>query len=284
MIIEYIRQNNEIYKFIVQTCQLLNIQPIIAITKSDQIPKNNNNDILSIVHSELNRFVHIDDNDKTKYTIDKSSIIFVSNITEEGYKELINKLSKIKPLINDDNNTELKGKIFVVNDFFSIPDRGQIYHGHLLNGVINIDEEVDVYCHGVVIKKKIKSIHRKSVDVERLLPGESGSITFYGKPEKNIDKTTMIIESKYNNNHITEIKCKLIFKTKDKLKQQQYTLFTGNTIINVNCSIKSDKSDKFENEDIYVLNTINNVPIIIISRFGIIKDNLNNYFFISFIL
>jgi GTPase len=277
-IVEFIRQNKDIYKFIIQMCGSLNVNPIIVATKSDQLDKSTNRDsIIKDIKSELDKLISEDDNKAFNNIIDTSSIIFVSNVTEEGYTELINKLSKIKSqLSQSEKNYEsnIRGKLFVVNDMFRIPDRGQIYHGHLLNGVINVDDDVEIFCHGTIQKKKIKSIHRKSVDVERLLPGESGSITFYGKPEKNIDKTMMIIETKHNR-QVTEMKCELIFKSKEKIKQQQYTLFTGNTIVNVNCTNIDNNTYNFK--------SVNNVPIIIISRIGIIKDNINNYFFIKFI-
>lgn len=207
----------------------------------------------------------------------KSQYIEVSNITDHGYQKLINTLSKISMVNHTSQKQEklIKEKMFVVNDVFTIPDTGTIFHGILRYGVINVDDNVNIVCHGVVTKHKVKSIHRKTLDVDRLLPGESGSVTFHGKIDK-IDKTAVIIDASWEKELVSKTNVVSVFDSV-KLKSQQYMLFVGNNIITVILTPSS------ESDNIFEVNSFNDIKFMIDSEVGILKDERHNYFFVRFI-
>lgn len=207
----------------------------------------------------------------------KSQYIEVSNVTDHGYQELISTLSKISMVKHSDQKSEklIKDKMFVVNDVFTIPDTGTIFHGILRYGVINIDDNVNVLCHGVITKHKVKSIHRKTLDVDRLLPGESGSITFHGKIDK-IDKTAVIIDPSWEKELVAKTNVVSAFDSV-KLKPQQYMLFVGNNIVTVILSPST------ESDIIFEVNSYNELNFMVDSEVGILKDERQNYFFVRFV-
>jgi GTPase len=320
---EFVKNNSDIYKFIISTCIVYDIDPIIVITKQELIDVNG----LTVLQPEINKQIgelfnlwvnelrsdnipsdigfscaeikEISDNVSDMFSTDrltdnsivsetktndfcKLDFIEVSTITDYGYDKLISKLCDISNnnIIKQDKMIKdkmLKDKMFVVNDVFTIPDTGTIFHGILKYGVINIDDVVDILCHGIITKHRIKSIHRKTLDVDRLLSGESGSITFYDKIEK-IDKTSVIIGEYWINLLITKTRIMPIFDN-IKLKPQQYSLFVGNNIIA--CNI--EKVDGDDLNQIFELNSYNELKFIIDTDIGILKDEKQNYFFIKFI-
>jgi translation elongation factor EF-1alpha len=163
----------------------------------------------------------------------------------------------------------------VINDVFTIPDTGTIFHGILRYGVINVDDIVNVLCHGVITKHKVKSIHRKTLDVDRLMPGESGSITFYGNINK-IDKTATIIDAMLEKNVVLKAFVVSAFEYV-KLKPRQYMLFVGNNIVAVILS------PSIESDIIFEVSSFNDLGFMIDSEIGILKDERQNYFFIRFV-
>lgn len=206
-----------------------------------------------------------------------SPCIKVSNITDYGYDELIallSKISKNKTLCPKHSDT-IRDRLFVVNDVFTIPDTGTIFHGTLRYGVINVDDIVNVMCHGIVSKHKVKSIHRKTLDVDRLLSGESGSITFEGKSDK-IDKTAIIIDPSWETEMVVKTNIVSAFDSVT-LKPQQYTMFVGNNIVTVYVT-QSPESDL-----IFEANSYNDVRFVIDTEIGILKDERQNYFFVRFV-
>jgi translation elongation factor EF-1alpha len=206
-----------------------------------------------------------------------SQYIEVSNVTDYGYQVLIDKLSKIDIVKYNDHKQKIlnKNKLFVINDVFTIPDTGTIFHGILRYGVINVDDIVNVLCHGVITKHKVKSIHRKTLDVDRLLPGESGSITFYGNINK-IDKTATIIDAMLEKNVVLKAFVVSAFEYV-KLKPRQYMLFVGNNIVAVILS------PSIESDIIFEVSSFNDLGFMIDSEIGILKDERQNYFFIRFV-
>ena len=334
--IDFVKNNSDIYKFIISTCIVYDIEPIIVITKQelmdihklteikpdlnkqigelfniwgcDLMTENSTNDTntseLIEDHTNTNPIEQINDihsvaeSTKTIQTIEtietvesiasenkiinfcKTKFIEVSTITDYGYDELIDRLNDLSE-INKSNIIKqekmIKEKMFIVNDVFTIPDTGTIFHGILKYGVININEVVDILCHGIITKHRIKSIHRKTLDVERLLSGESGSITFYDNIDK-IDKTSIIIDNQWIKGLITKTRIISMFDNV-KLKSQQYSLFVENNIIA--CNIEKIESNN--TKQIFELNSCNDLKFIIDTDIGILKDEKQNYFFIKFI-
>jgi GTPase len=269
---EYLEEHTEFYKFITSVCTIYDIEPLIVMTKYD-LTEDKESIYKHIIDDIQPLFImaRFDFGDKTKIKDGDISpkIIEVSNITDHGYDELIEELSNIEC---SEPKCIYENKMFIVNDVFSIPDTGIIYHGILKYGVLNVDDMVDILCHGVIMKHKIKSIHRKTLDVERLLTGESGSISLYGKYDK-IDKTAIIIDPIWEKELVVKTFCKPISDI--ILKPQQYMFFNGNNILTILLSVINDK------ENIYEITSCNDIKFIIIEKIGILKDEKNNYFFVE---
>jgi GTPase len=278
---EFIKYHTSMYKFIMTVCIVHHIQPIFVLTKYDLLKENNtimkNENIFTKISTIFNKWMS-ELNETNNSTIDfsDSACINISNISDYGYAELVEVLGNYCMTNDHDKNKQFKDKLFIVNDVFMIPDIGTIFHGILKYGVVNIDETVTILCHNVITKQKIKSIHRKTLDVERLLPNESGSIMFYGNIEK-LDKTSMIIDESWQKEIRTHSRIKPIFVCTE-LKSQQYTLFVENNIVTV--LLTQTKTDL---ETIFEINCINNGSFIFDTNIGILKDERQNYFFIQFV-
>lgn len=333
----YIAAHEDMYRFIVDTCIIYNINPIIVLTKSDLLRstdkitlyqkqikelfnrwRNNKIGIEKFVgfgsrieknkpserekdNSDMDMFGDMDSgamfDDSTSNASDdtightgvfidfeRSIAIAVSNVTEYGYSNLIGhlcaltqnqKIQKIESKVKDFGvQSSVDNRLFVVSDSFTIPDTGTIYYGVLRQGKITVDEEVDVLCHGQIVKRKIKSIHRKALDVDHLLSGETGSITFYGNADKMIDKTAMIICPAHKKNIVSSAAIMSAFDTV-KLKSQQYMLFVDNNIATVLLSATEEPS-------VYIITCVNN-KFIPVSGYGILKDEFHRYYFIKFL-
>lgn len=288
---DVINQNKDYYMFIISLCIAYKIDPIIVLTKCDLLhDRVASSDYVHTIGTIFNQWKinftnesssnaavelwgDFDTSCNCKNDIDflKCSYVDVSNITNETYDNLIYTLGELKAKKNNSNEKE---KLFIINDVFTIPDIGQIFHGTLKYGVINVDDVVTVLCHGQMFKKQIKSIHRKTLDVEKLLPDESGSVTFYGKIDKNLDKTASVIDDSWISKLVINTKIKSVFST-IKLKPQQYMLFVNNSILTV---IIGEPEN-----DIHILSSVNNVKFILDTNIGTLKDDQNNYYFINFV-
>lgn len=243
--IDYIQMNTKYYEFIHNVCVVYNIIPIFVITMADL----NINDTLDKDLEEEMKIKTTFNNMTKSLSCDTSNreinfmeanIVRISNITEYGYNNLISVLSclsKNKEYSNIENK-----KLFIVNDSFYVPDTGNIYHGTLKYGTIDINETVSILCHGKIYEKIVKSIHRKSVDVDRLYSGESGSITLKGSDKKGIiDKTSLILDNSWISYLSHE--CKIMGIFNNNIKTQQYLMFIGNTITTVSVANSISETD-----------------------------------------
>jgi GTPase len=280
---EFVEKNKDIYQLIVMACQTFDIQPIIVLSKMDLSESDNLDQSIDRIIQTFQEWTIGYDGRMINFK--NVPIIKVSNITDQGYELLINSLSQIKmPKIK--NSFEMHSeKLFVVNDSFTIPDTGTIFHGIVLCGTLVVDDQIDIYCHGVVAKKKIKSIHRKTLYVDRLYTGESGSITFHGKIDKYIDKTLIIMDQTVQKNIVPSATIVSLFGV--PIKPQQYSLFISNNIVTVILtqlisSASDDGSNKLRNE-LYKIQCIGSANFPLINKIGVLKDEQNNYYFIKFI-
>lgn len=292
---EFVTRHQDIYRFITAVCLVYDIQPIFVLTKYDLVSDVTfelskvkifnifnewKDELLGIVNKKNETFDSMqlqDDNVPRSIDFNNSVCIKVSNITDHGYDLLIDQLNIISMKKTKKNYVgyAFKDKLFVINDAFTIPDIGTIFHGTLRYGVINVDEIVNVMCHGVVSKQKIKSIHRKTLDVERLLAGESGSILLHNKTDK-IDKTAMIIGPSWEEKIITKTLIRSAFKS-IKLKPQQYMLFVENSIVTVTL-VGTGMNE------VYEITCVNGTNFILDTDIGILKDERQNYYFVNFLI
>ncbi len=282
----YIDTNQDMYKFIAMVCVVYNIQPIFVLTKIDTID-NKEIDLKTPIVDKFNDFIkkHNMIDNKEIINFNNSIFIKVSNVTEEGYNELIDELCtlpfnnaqiiRMEKTILDKTKDE---KLFVINDAFTIPDTGTIYHGTMKSGSLCVDNEVNVLSHGTIIRKKIKSIHRKTLDVDKLFTNESGSIIFDDKKDKSIDKTGIIIGSFWDNKLTTKSQIIPIIGS-FKIKAQQYLLFVSNNIVTINLTIIECGFEKME----YWMTCLGNSRYVLNVDKGILKDEQQNYYFIKFI-
>jgi GTPase len=290
--LEYIMIHQETYKFIISACLAYDIKPIIVLTKVDLIDSSKNiaeyREKITSIFNEwmieligLENIITIEYNEKksestSENTFDDISMILVSNVTDQGYTDLISYLSKIvrdeRKFSHRDNSED---QMFIINDSFTIPDAGTIFHGTMISGTLNVGDSVDILCHGALTKKKIKSIHRKTLDVERLFPGESGCVKFHGKYEKSLDKTAMIVGPSWQKKITNKATIMSMFST-IKIKPQQYTMSVNSLIVPVILTQSDEPS-------VYVITCVGNFNFVLISKIGILRDERRNYFFIRFI-
>jgi selenocysteine-specific translation elongation factor len=196
-----------------------------------------------------------------------SKIINISTTTETGFDGLINIISRI----NIENKQNPYSDVFFkFIEVFTIPDIGTIYHGVLVGGTINVGDTVEILCHNIINKFKIKSIHRKTLNVDSLFAGETGSITFYNNAYISLDKTAIIIGDKWK----PKIKNTGIFKLLSftfNLKEKQYLLYVCNNIVPVVVKIVHDN---------YTFECIDNLSYLTDNNIAILRDN-DEYFFIQ---
>jgi selenocysteine-specific translation elongation factor len=269
-ILEYVNDNSYFYKLIITICTIYNIEPIIIFTKCDLV----NYDLTSNKEGILECFTNW--SNEISYMSNINSIDFmdikiieVSNITELGYEELIDNISWIPIEVKQKTHTDIFFKFIEV---FTIPDTGTIYHGTLCSGTINVDDTVEILCHNTIKKFKIKSIHRKSLNVDTLFAGETGSITFYGKTNNILDKTGIIIGNTWK----SKIKTSGIFKLLSfttELKEKQYLLYICNNILPVMVNFT---------ENNYTFICVDNMPYLTDNNIAILRDG-NDYFFIQIV-
>lgn len=276
--------NNIMYDFIVSVCVTYNIKPIIVCTKIDCCDKRDYHSVEAIIKHELNQ-IHdkLTQLSKSNY-FDTCVYIPISNITNEGYDSLINTLSNISSEQNKPNdrifdtkfNTKFNTK-FIINDVFVVPDFGQIIHGYVKKGVINIDDDVRILCRGSIFTAKIKTIQRKMLDVDTLQAGETGSVTLYYSSFNKIDKTSIIFTSDFDDNDIFHDKVYNFIPIyqyhHNLIKSQQYIMFVENLIIPVFVT---------SHQDNHFTLTIIASKVMIESDIAILKDDNNNFFMIRF--
>jgi hypothetical protein len=224
---------------VITLCLLKKLKPIYVLTKIDK------SDCINDIENECIEYIKTICNDiavNSNEKIDKCgtiNMIRISNVDDTGYDELVETLQKINRLKRKtedyqmDEEKLINNALFLVNDVFKIPEVCSITYGTLLYGVMLVDNYVNVLCNGIIHKFKIKSIQRKTLNVDRLFQGETGSITFYDKVDNIIDKTCVIIGNRWINELKTRVTLKSIFSNQ-VIKLQNYSLFIDNFIMNVN--------------------------------------------------
>lgn len=276
------------YGLIVAICTAYKIKPTIIFTKSDTVEFTSNvskdieickQKIGKIFNKWQNATISKDKSNAEDFLDEENSSfidfcevpsIAISNVTGQGYDKLIELMSLMKRTTKTTILT--KDCLFIVHDIFSIPDVGQILHGTLTSGVLNTNDEVKILCSNCVLMKKVKTIQRKTIGVDRLNTGETGSITLYGRSDKNIDKTSVIFNGEWTKQIFTTCKVRPLFKNMH-IRPQQYMLFVHNCTVIVNLTISEDST--------FNLTCINGTHFFCDTDIGVLKDELNDYHFIK---
>ena len=276
--VEYIESNAEVYNVIFRVCAMFKIQPLIVFTKSDLIEDS------EIIHQKKTAMTHVSEKlDVLGVDSQDLDCIAVNNVRPNGISELENYLvsygNSIIDSYNefDDSDDDDEDLLYRVHDVFEVPSIGTVIHGVVLKGVLNTGDIVKVVCNGKVMERKIRSIHRKAMDAERLNEGETGSIMITGKCDRaTIDKTTVI-----TNDNGLQYLSSIGYVTSvagEKILPKQYVMFAGNNIIAVLLK-------ETENPNVFSFKTYHSTDILIdvqpgFSVPGILRDETRSLTFV----
>ena len=115
------------------------------------------------VDIEFKELVKEDIREKLKGSfLEKSEIIEVDSISGYGIKNLINTIDNISNEI-EEKNESFPARLNI-DRVFSLKGFGTIVTGTLLEGVINIDDDLEVYPKGLKVKIRGIQVHGKNVE------------------------------------------------------------------------------------------------------------------------
>lgn len=124
---------------------------IIVLTKCDTVE----NEFIELVKEDIL--------DKVKGTfLENTEIIEVDSVSKKGINELINKIDEISGEI--DGNNENSPARLNIDRVFSVKGFGTVVTGTLIEGMINIDDELQIYPKQINTKIRSIQVHGESVD------------------------------------------------------------------------------------------------------------------------
>lgn len=125
---------------------------IIVLTKCDTVE----NEFIELVKEDIS--------DKVKGTfLENAEIIEVDSVSKKGINELINKIDEISEEI-DDNNENSPARLNI-DRVFSVKGFGTVVTGTLIEGMMNIDDELQIYPKQINTKIRSIQVHGESVDI-----------------------------------------------------------------------------------------------------------------------
>ena len=134
---------------------------IIVLTKCDKVEK----DFIEIVKEDIKSKIQ-------NTFIEKAKIIEVDSISKNGFTELIKEIEYLSELI-ETKNINLPVRLNI-DRVFSAKGFGTVVTGTLLEGSINLDDEVFIYPKN--IKAKIRSIQVHGENVDTAYAGQRTAI------------------------------------------------------------------------------------------------------------
>lgn len=256
---EDLQNNMHFYNIAYHLCKNANIQPIILLTKCDEV-------IDKQMYIDTSGYIH------KLFDFMDMPIIQISNMDDQGFAELIVHMSRtpINP-INDDIDI---GKLFICNETIDMMDTNKIFHGKLIHGNIKIGDPINIFSHNTLITRKIKTIHRKKMSINSINTGNSASFTISGKINKHFDKTTIIMCDRWLDHIVDHCNFKIlndIDERKMDLHSSRYIMYILNQIVPIivdanNMSICGD------NVKFFLLNKM--------SQFAILKNDIGGLLFV----
>ena len=252
-IIEYMTDNYERYAILIELCRIHNIVPTFVITKTDL----QDTDIDTTINN-LHEYL-------SSKRIPCETILAVNNMSSSGINEIKHHLIDYCARYDGDRSGEGDANvdadvdagtdgdrdveeddvmIYRFNEVFQVPPIGSVYHGTMERGSFDVGSEVYVICNGTVMTRKILSIHRKAMDVDRLAEGETGSIRL-SRGDK-LDKTAVITNKAGIKTLCTE---GYIEAGEVPLVKKQYRLFVQNLIVPITIAHVKDRIYKFKTLD-----------------------------------
>lgn len=298
----FIKNNFDIYEVFFKLCKVLNLQPLIVLTKSDHITDKKTDEILKSFNCCVDYL--------KSYEVDTKDInyVVVNNVFNKGIDDLKEYLvsygNSVLSHLDSDNDTEHvdndnehtdnddRLSLFRFIDVFTMVGVGTIIHGILESGSLIIGDKVNVICHGSIMERKIISIHRKAMDVDILNKGETGCIMLSNTDKssnKNIDKTGIIISDNCLN-FLTSSGYLFSTYSKDNtpnndessLSPKQYLMFVDNSIVSV---LLEETTDVHKNKKLFSFKTRNSNSIFLKNKYipAILRDENKKLFFVTIV-
>lgn len=250
---EDIQNNMHFYNIAYHLCKNANIQPIILLTKCDEVIDNKQKYIENCTYIQK-VFDQLD-----------MLIIKISNMDDQGYAELIDHMGRSQTnTINADIDN---GNLFVCNEIIDMMDTDKIFHGKMIHGNMKIGNDVNIFSHNMTIVRKIKTIHRKKMSINSINTGNSASLAISGTINKHFDKTTIIMCDRWMDHIVEHCNFKILNDINERkldLQSSRYIMYILNQIVPIIVDTEQ-MSIRGDNVKLFLLNKM--------SQFAILKND-----------
>ncbi|MFL2804179.1 MAG: selenocysteine-specific translation elongation factor [Dehalococcoidia bacterium] len=158
---------------------------IVVLTKTDLVDE----EWLNLIEIELQDFLN-----ETNWK--DSPIVPLSNRTKEGLNQLIDEIDKCLNLTNPPKNIGLP-KIYVDRSF-SVKGFGTVITGTLINGSIQVGDDLEIMPQG--IKTKIRGIQAHQSNHQEINPGTRVALNLSGIDKKDISRGDLLVKPETTGN------------------------------------------------------------------------------------
>lgn len=200
MIMLVVDANEGIMPQTVEHANILNLlgieDYIVVLTKCD------------LVDDELLEIVEEDIKDKFKDTpIEKAPIIRVDSVSKRGFKELIETLDEIASRVEDKKiNDEPRLNIDRV---FTVKGFGTVVTGTLVEGVINVNDELMIYTKELPVKVRNVQVHE--VNVDKAYAGQRTALNLLGVKQADIERGDVLTtKGNVNKSYMIDAKIRVL--------------------------------------------------------------------------
>lgn len=205
--------------FYLKLAKLLNISVVFLISKCDKLEL-------------LDDYMKLKIMDTIKY-YETFPIFKISNITGNGYGDLLEYFNNFKIIHNDITNIKNDICLGTIIETFCIPDIGTVLSCAIIFGYFEINDDIYISDGKNYEKVIIKSIQKKYIDSKILYEGETGGIRIIvNSKEIDFDKYLIITNHKYNTYKNINIEIEKPFNTIYYINQH-CSLFISNMISQV---------------------------------------------------
>ncbi|MBM7555733.1 selenocysteine-specific translation elongation factor [Halanaerobacter jeridensis] len=154
--------------------ELLNVeQGVIAVTKSDKV----DSEWLELVIDEIKEFVE-------DTFLEDAAVIPVSGIEETGIEDLKEELGHLMQQLPDKDKEA--NVYFPIDRVFSIGGHGTVVTGTLMQGQIQLEDELEIYPSQLKARVRGLQVHEKDVEVAQ--PGQRIGINLSGVDKDEIER------------------------------------------------------------------------------------------------
>ncbi|MGM0502793.1 MAG: selenocysteine-specific translation elongation factor [Bacillota bacterium] len=158
--------------------ELLNVkQGLIAVTKVDQVET----EWLQLVIEEIEDFVQ-------GTFLEEAAIVPVSGVTGTGIKKLKEELSRLMSSFPDKDKQA--NVYFPIDRVFSVAGHGTVVTGTLMQGQINLGDELEIYPQG--LKARVRGLQVHQEQVEKALPGQRIGINVADVEQEEVNRGAVL--------------------------------------------------------------------------------------------